>query len=206
PPPPAAGQEPAAGQPGAAETADGQPAWRQAYAALLSETAAGFTDQWGNVFAYFFLYDIDGTGVPNLIVLEDEYGFGFLPLGAYTFADGVLLPIELADMPDFLTDLYLPPGDSGLVALLHGGDTVFFNWLELEAGGFRLRVSGMFQLGLEDPDDWYSPERLFYYIDGQEVSEDEFWSVFHRWNEIDDGIRRMWRMTEDNIQSAIFGG
>ncbi|MCL1992353.1 MAG: hypothetical protein FWG66_05350, partial [Spirochaetes bacterium] len=120
--------------------------WRQAYAALLRElaTVINFT-QWGwDFFGDFFLHDIDGTGTPNLIVFRPVTASGgVLTHSAYAFEGGVLSPIELGDMPHHLLSLYVPPGDTGIVAynFFHEGPTLH-DWLELEDGIFRRRVSG----------------------------------------------------------------
>ncbi|MCL1993270.1 MAG: hypothetical protein FWG66_10025 [Spirochaetes bacterium] len=226
-----AGQEAAADQPytAAEEAADGltwQEAyavflrelmqvtgltWRQAYAAILRELAQ-VTEQmggwWWGSFGDFFLYDIDGTGTPNLIVFEPEVG-GALPLhSAYAFEDGVLSQIELGDMPTLVGvvgGLYMPPGDTGIVATHHHPDGGIYHWLELEDGTFRLRVSGWTQPMPEVEGDWDGPWRTAFFIDEQEVSEDEFHSVFHRWDELPDDRPRMWELTEEDIQNAIFG-
>jgi len=171
-------------------------AWRQAYAAILRELAPEFINYWDNSPGLFFLYDINGTGTPNLIVFEDNPGFGFLTRRAYAFAGGALSPIELGDMPGHLTWFYMPPGDTGIVAISGGGDGISFYWLELEADGFRRRVSG-----------WYFSSGE-HFIDGQEVSVDEFFSVFPhtisagRFNE---NFLRIWQMTEENIQNVVLG-
>ncbi|MCL1993273.1 MAG: hypothetical protein FWG66_10040 [Spirochaetes bacterium] len=156
-----------------------QGAWRDAYSGLLTDMAAGFTDQWGNVSAYFLLHDMGGTGVPSLVVLEDVQGVARRPLAAYTFAGGSLQTIELGDMPSYiLSTIYAPPGDSGLIAVSIGGDTGGVVWLELEGAAFRRRTAGWYEFRQEEPSDFFSPVRFFFYIDGQPVSEAEFNGVF----------------------------
>ncbi|MCL1993271.1 MAG: hypothetical protein FWG66_10030 [Spirochaetes bacterium] len=174
--------------------------WRQAYAAILRELAQ-VTDGGWRVFDSFFLHDIDGTGTPNLIVFR-EVGGQLVPRGAYAFEGGVLSPIELGDMPGHLSDLFIPPGDTGIVAFTEFPDIapMTFNWLELEDGIFRQRVFGWTMFQPEDWDDWSGPWQATFRIDGQEVSADEFSSVFRRWG----NSQRMWGLTEENIQNAVF--
>jgi len=189
-------------------------AWQQAYADLLREFASEFiADEWWLDYYSFLLLDINDTGIPILIVFQVRYQGPFgdiaVPRVAYAFEGGALSPIELGDMP-ILTSLYMPPGDTGIVAqVIRGSESVtpiFYHWLELEDGGFRQRVSGMGQLRREVEGDRNSPWRNFYEIDGQEVSEDEFFSVFHPWNVVRDNSLPIWRrITERNIQNVVFG-
>ncbi|MCL1992721.1 MAG: hypothetical protein FWG66_07225 [Spirochaetes bacterium] len=184
--------------------------WRQAYAAILRElaTVINVIDHWGpgwTAYGSFFLYDIDGTGTPNLIVFS-AVSDSVTPHSAYAWDSGALSPIELGDMPELLGSFLVPPGDTGIVAVMSfpGDEMARFHWMELEDGIFRQRVSGMTMHRPEDNDDWHGPWRDFYFIDGQEVSVDEFRSVFPPglW----DGFQRMWRITEENIQNVVLGG
>ncbi|MCL1991443.1 MAG: hypothetical protein FWG66_00650, partial [Spirochaetes bacterium] len=209
----AAVQEAATDQPytAAEGAAAGQLTWRQAYAAFLREFASEFPGQSDpDFFGSFLLLNTNDTGIPTLIVFATDVGFGNFTRGAYAFSDGALSPIELGDMPGTVHGFYMPPGDTGIVAVgTLGGDisaATHYHWLELEGGGFRQRVSGMYQFRREDWDDRDSPWRRFFFIDEQEVSEDEFYSVFLRFSEWPDDRPRIRQITEENIQNVVLGG
>ncbi|MCL1993269.1 MAG: hypothetical protein FWG66_10020 [Spirochaetes bacterium] len=185
-----------------------QMAWRAAYAELLREAVPAFTDSGGRVFGYFLLHDIDGSGIPELVLFEADLWTGALsPVRAYAFSDGSLRPLELGDFSRMISSsIYAPADGTGIAAITGGGGDVFFFRLELEDGVFRTCATGeleLFEYVFADDAGEASFRQVFVYtIDGREVGADEFWSVFTRWDEAQNLTRPI---TEGDIYSAIFG-
>ena len=179
--------------------------WQETYAAILRDYAPQFIDEWGNIFGYFLVYDIDMDGVPELIVFEANRDFWMLnAVSVYSFRDGGLITIEATDRLKYiLTGIYAPHDNNpGIIVVSIGGDSVSYTRLVIEEN--RFAISTWAAYGLTGDFLLYYPYTavIFWLIDGNDVSAEELENVFKRWDEVEDIIHRI---TEDNIHNIIFG-
>ena len=171
--------------------------WQKIYAALLRDFAEQFTDEWGNVFGYFLVHDIDMDGTPELVIFEADVALWMLrAIYAYTLTDGELQAINLDGFPEIvMTGIYVPlNNDKGVITVSHCGDIVFYEWIVFESG--RLAISTVGVMGLSSG----YPFDMFWEIGGEEVTEYKFWSVFKFWDEWETIV---YPITEANIYNLI---
>jgi|GEM_PF-3767896 len=72
--------------------------WQDAYFDILQEYALQLTetDEWGNAFNNFLIYDIDKDGVPEIIILSADNRWIWTPVSAYTFRDDLVVRLNLS--------------------------------------------------------------------------------------------------------------
>ena len=75
--------------------------WQEAYAVLLRDYAKKEIGEYAasmlGIGGLFTLYDINKCGVPELIIWEASQGGFFSSYAAYTFENGVIVPLEIND-------------------------------------------------------------------------------------------------------------
>ena len=99
--------------------------WQEAYSHLLREYLERAVDYEAYIYPFggwrprdhqpggnFILFDIDGDGIPELIV-RDRFHFTTY-FSAYTFSDGLVIPLESAYFYDYATMFFVPISGYGL--------------------------------------------------------------------------------------------
>ena len=173
--------------------------WREAYAKLLREYAArsiGYCP-WASCAntpnppgGYFMLFDINGDGVPELIVTDRFHFISYE--AAYTFSDG-LIPLETAYFYGYATRFFsLPGGRHGLG--MESNEGVWNSAAVLIIDGNRLIPEITLRRGEGDFGTWWR-------INEETVTEDEHDRLYASlFGDLDE---RNWlflhRITEANI-------
>ncbi|MCL2564910.1 MAG: hypothetical protein FWE24_03750 [Defluviitaleaceae bacterium] len=178
--------------------------WQEAYIALLSEYAERSIGYWFDGESpnppggYFMLFDIDGDGVPELIV-ADRFHFTTY-VAAYTFLDG-LIPLEVEYFYDYGTFFFSLLNRPGLG--MESNEGVWNSAAVLAIDGYRLVSEISLYRGEWEENDWQAGWR----INGECVTEDEhdrlYYSLFGDWQARNRVLHH--EITESNILEAVFG-
>jgi len=183
--------------------------WQEAYAEILRLYATGqYLKEW-EVSWNFALHDINHDGVPELLLESRQESGHFYYRYVYTFADGVAIPLAFEG---FLTDggIFSHIDDSPwVIAFLAAGSGGWYRKLEMVGHGLLPIAEGMALLSdkghemmLEEGFDLQNYEWFNLTLNENEVTAEEFESVFGSWND------RVWlnfyEVNNDNIMRIIF--
>ena len=169
--------------------------WQKAYAALLLEYTERIVGEWAlelididgdrlcNRFPYsgmFTLHDMNGDGVPELLIWEACSGAFFHIYAAYTFADEEIVPLEIIDrFGGRGFGIFLPPdNEPGLIATIIESGFTSYRLITMEGSTISSPISAF--------EDW-SPRQTaeynfsLHYVRGADVTPAEHPEDFWRW-------------------------
>jgi len=148
--------------------------WHEAYAALLRQyyrATAHLPAEEGWLFAF---HDINGNGVPELIIWDSYFGsFFFTVHAAYTFAEEEVRQLEITE--DFgghpaTISLFSPPGNTPGI-IVNGAGEGFWRRMLINMEGYSLVIEVCATLSTSPWDRGY--DDLLYFIRGLEVTAAE---------------------------------
>jgi len=186
--------------------------WQEAYTALLIDYLRSPAYD-GHLGWRFILHDFDLNGAPELIIFGNA-GIMSFSVAAYSFRDGGAIPLEIVE--DFWpAALFMPlENRQGLIVKrFSDGLGSFMDYENVSVDGWELIVLDGYRLvvetvALEIEFSYYDGGGSHWYIDGNEVTEDEFLQVstniIGNWSEIwGEHSFLPLDITEANIQDMI---
>jgi len=161
--------------------------WQGAYAELLRHYAGKVIGSWAQEIqakldivqlgGLFTLHDMDGNGMPELIIWSFSQGGYFDVYSAYTFADDEIIQLELRDrFGGRGSSIFVPSNNRhGLITTPGGSGYDRHNFITMDRHSLSLEVSVL--------EIWTPWEYDFsiYYIRGASVSLIEFTDMHHIW-------------------------
>ena len=173
--------------------------WQDIYAEILRRYA--FVEDANNSEWDFVLHDMDGSGIPVLIILKTPSGFFRSGVAAYSFRDGTLVSLEIEDgsFSDFNGGVTAAPdGELGIITGFFSGAYMEFVWLIIK-GDRVVELNRGAVHGYISP---YPHETfIYYYLNQEEVTPEEFHKIFGGWEELEVLDHPI---TESSIQEVIF--
>ncbi|MCL2573076.1 MAG: hypothetical protein FWE34_00815 [Defluviitaleaceae bacterium] len=173
--------------------------WQDAYIALLREYSGRELVQWHGLGGQFVLFDIDLDGVPELLVANSFHFQGYFAV--YTFANGVIVPIESEVFYDY--GVMLAPLGNRAGIITDSFEAGFSSTALMVIEGRRLVA----ETRLHSASTFATGNIATWQIDGWAVPEAEFEAAYraiigeHGENEL---IERH-DISEPTIQNVIFG-
>ena len=142
-----------------------QATWQEAYASLLKSYIA----VWGDVSGNFILFDIDGNGIPELIVRDRKHFTTYF--SAYTFADGIVIPLESEYFYDYATNFFPVMGNiSGLG--MSSNEGVWDSVALLVINEYRLVPEVSLRRGKDENGIWWR-------LNGADITEEEHTDILN---------------------------
>ena len=183
--------------------------WQEAYKELLLEYADKLDNVSENSLGQFLLYDMNSDDVPKLMIFEQviyENGYFVSNLNivsAYSFLNGELVVIDTTEFPEVVRIGIVRTIDSspGIVAVTHdgGGSSLTFKWVTLDNSELSIYFAGTSTFNAFPDYDHMVKE-----IEGQEVTEEEFWSIFPEWSKWEHLTKPLAEINIRNLFSNMF--
>ena len=185
--------------------------WQDAYADLLRGHYNMSAYLYAEEAPLFVLHDIDGDGVPELIILESAFGgFFFTTYAVYTFRDGAVQPLEINEdfggRPSSLS-VFSPPGNAPGI-IVNGGGEGFARHMLITMDGNSLNIDVCLTASALPRDRGY--DYILFYVRGAEVAPVElpdflYWLTEEHKRMIYEGYALVSREDFYEVRDDIFG-
>ena len=179
-------------------------AWRDAYGALLrhyERQVLGYLPSGSPNYSpggTFILFDIDGDGIPELIVRDRDHFTSYFAV--YTFRDGALLRLEAEYFYDYGTRFFPLPGNRQGIGM-GSNEGVWDSIAALVIDGDGLVLETTLRRGEGDDGIWWR-------LNGEYITEEEHASAeelfFGRWEDRRDFFWPSAGIDEQNILDIVF--
>jgi tetratricopeptide (TPR) repeat protein len=162
--------------------------WQDAYLVKAMEYLNDPPEPTGYLFC---LHDINGDGIPELMIKADMVRY---PGNFYTFIDG-----KVVDVGGFVFDLYLSPHPNSIISSGSGGMGMLFTMVYNLQGDELVTIE---ELEYNVYSDTLNEHGDFYYLNGNEVSKQQYNSLFNQYVSSDRRIQ-LTALTEENFSTDL---